>query len=146
MLTQVGRVVMNKNMARGLSPVSAVAIGNGGTDLTYGVPIASSLNDVELASKIFFSASIDTIQTLTPPATSFPRITVQHTFFARNVPPTGVAVAYIDEFGIYARDPDTGLYVLVDRQTFNREQFNVPATGASLSRDAIEIIHTLGVL
>lgn len=145
MKTLVGLTVLNKNMARGKSPVSAVAIGTGGSDPGTGVAVAPSINDTGLRNQIYFSEVIDVIAEVEPPQTATPRVEVRHTFFARNVVPSGIAVTAISEFGVFAKDPDSGQFVLVDRVTFDNESFGVPASGRSVSKDALQLTLDLGL-
>lgn len=146
MITSVGQVVWNKIMALGTPAKWACAIGNGGSDPVYGVPIAPAFSDTVLRSQIYFSSSIDSITPVAGPASYFPRIEVMHTFFAQQVVPNGVsAVAAVDEFGVFLQDPETNLYVLLDRQTFSKLKFVVPISGPSVSRDYVTLLHTLGV-
>lgn len=146
MIANSGRNTLNKLLARSVAPQWGIGIGNGGSDPVYLTPIASGPNDTDLKKLVYFSPSIDVMTDVTPPESDFPRIFVQHTFFARNVAPTGVAITFIDELGVFVKDPDTGLYSLVDRQPFDRIQFIVPATGASVSRDFETIQHTFGCM
>jgi hypothetical protein len=133
-------------MARGTAPLLACAIGNGGTDAIFATPIAESPYDTGLRNQIFFSPSINTIREIGPPDSEIPRIEVVHTFYSRNVVPNGTAITYIDEFGIFAKDPDTQLYVLVDRRTFDRLEFNVPASGPRGSRNVLTLKIALGMM
>jgi hypothetical protein len=145
MKTSVGIALLNKLQARSLGPTWSVAIGNGGSDPSLGVPVAPSLGDTALRSQIYKSRLVDEIADIQPPQTAFPETEFRNTFYARNVVPTGTAVTFVDEFGVFATDPDTGLDVLIDRVTFDREPFNVPASGRSVSRDAIQITLDLGM-
>jgi len=145
MKTAVGIALRNKLQARGIALSWSVAIGNGGSDPSLGVPIAPSINDTALKSQIYKSRVVDSISYLEPPQTTFPETEFRHTFYARNVVPTGVAITFVDEFGVFATDPDTGLDVLIDRVTFDRESFSVPAAGRSVSRDALQLTLDLGM-
>lgn len=145
MKTLVGLTVLNKNLARGKSPVAAVAIGTGGADPGTGISVAPSINDTGLKNQIYFTETIDVVSEIEPPQTDTPRVEVRNTFYARNVVPSGIAVTAINEFGVFAKDPDTGLFVLIDRVTFDNEPFSVPASGRSVSRDAIQITLDLGL-
>ena len=42
--------------------------------------------------------------------------------------------------------PDTGLYVMVYRETFPRRTFRVPATGISVSRDTRTVTTQFGIV
>lgn len=146
MITAVGQVVWNKVIALGSPAQWGCAVGNGGSDSVYGVPIAPAFSDTALRSQVYFSESIDSIKPIAGPSSYFPRIEMQHTFYARQVVPNGLsAVSTVDEFGVFLKDPETGLYVLVDRQTFNKLKFVVPISGPSVSRDYVTLLHTLGV-
>jgi hypothetical protein len=146
MITNVGRAAITKNIARGNQPLIACAIGDGGSDPVYATDIAASINDVQLAHQIYFSPTIDVIESLLPPVSDYPRVRVTHAFFASLVVPSGTPVSYIDEFGVFTKDPDTGLYVMVYRETFPRRTFRVPATGISVSRDTRTVTTQFGIV
>lgn len=135
MIHTAGQLVMLKNIASGLAPISAIAIGDGGYDTTFNVPIAPSPGDTELRAEVFRDTTIQYVRVLTPSTGLSPRLLFRHSFSNQSVPPIDRDVAYINEVGLFALDPDSDQLVLVASKTFNNRAFRVPSAGRSPAND-----------
>lgn len=139
MITNAGRLLILKNMVRANCPISAIGVGNGGEDPFLHVPIAPTPDAVSLKNLIFFEESIQNLEPIAPPTGDVPRLLLRHSFFAKAVSPSGTAVNYLNEVGLFVKDPDTKLWVLVWVKTFPNKKFRVPASGAAVAPDVVTI-------
>lgn len=135
MIHTAGQVVMLKNIANGLAPISAIAIGDGAYDTTFNVPIAPSPGDTALRAMIYRDTTIQYVRVLTPSTGLSPRILFRHSFSNQSVPSIGRDISYINEVGLFALDPDSDQLVLVASKAFNNRAFRVPASGRSPAND-----------
>lgn len=138
MITNSGRIAI---MQAVLDGIVAVSIGDGSVDetLTPPVPIAPSPEAAFLNRQFFFEPRVQSKTIIKPEDGSSPRLLFSHTFENNLINPIGRQISFISEFGLFSKDPVTGLYVLVVYKTFDPEDFRIPATGSAVVRDSVQI-------
>jgi hypothetical protein len=136
MITNSGRTVFLKEMARRLSGIS---LGTGGVDPMLGTAVAPSAEATSLKNQIFFEPRIQFVDVITPATGIRPRLFIRHTFENTLVPPSGILITGVNEVGVFAIDPTTGQNVLAMIKTFDSRTFKVPPSGAPVVRNSITI-------